>query len=179
MAIRDALTSFSTPTAPDNLALGTGTYVANNIIDLGLSGVPSSANGGGARDMAIGDDPMLKLSVVVTTAFTSGGSATLQFELDGAPDNGSGAPGTWSIMLQSQAIPVADLWVGEAFGVDVPRPAPGQALPRFLRLRYIIGTAAMTAGTCVSGIVIDRFDQIVGSASGALSGYPAGITISN
>lgn len=176
--IRDGLTSFSTPAAPDNLALGTGTYVANNILDLGLLGIPTSTNGGGARDLGVGDDPSLKLSVVATTAFTSGGSATLQIELDGAPDNGSGAPGTWTTMIQSQAIAVANLVAGELFPIDVPRPAPGQALPRFLRLRYIIGTAAMTAGQCVSGIVIDRFDQIVGG-TGLLSGYQAGINIAN
>src|SRR5215472_2186354 len=69
----------------------TGTQVASNIIDLGVtSGIPSSANGGGARDIGVGDDPMLKLSAMVTTAFTGG--VSLQLELSGAVDNGSGAP---------------------------------------------------------------------------------------
>ena len=36
----------------------TVTAVSTNIIDLGvISGVPSSAQGGGARDIGIGDDP--------------------------------------------------------------------------------------------------------------------------
>ena len=36
----------------------TGTQAASNIIDLGVtSGIPSSANGGGARDIGVGDDP--------------------------------------------------------------------------------------------------------------------------
>ena len=181
MAIRDALVSFSTPTAPDLLAQVTGTYIANNIIDLGLSGLPASiagGGGGGARDIAVGDDPMLKLSVDVVVAFTSAGAATLQLELDGSIDGGTGAPTTYTIMWQSQAIALANLGVGELCNIDVPRPVPGQALPRFLRLRYIIGGATTTAGQCVAGIVIDRFDQIIGPTS-LLSGYPPGITIAN
>ena len=67
-----------------------------NIVDLGLAGIPSSANGGGARDIGTGDDPSLKLSIIVTTAFASGTS--LQVNLQGAPDNGSGAPGSWTTM---------------------------------------------------------------------------------
>jgi hypothetical protein len=42
----------------------TGTEVAGNIIDLGVVlGIPSYANGGGARDIGVGDNPALKLSV--------------------------------------------------------------------------------------------------------------------
>lgn len=154
----------------------TGTQIASNIIDLGVtSGVPSSASGGGARDIGVGDDPMLKLSVTCTVAFTSGTS--LQLELDGAPDNGSGAPGSYTIMWQSQAIAEAQLVVGQLSNIDVPRVVPGQPLPRFLRLRFIsVGTHV--TGQVASEIVIDRFDQIVGT-TGALSGYPAGVTVAN
>jgi hypothetical protein len=64
----------------------TGTQVASNIIDLGVtSGVPSSASGGGARDLGTGDNPALKLTAICPVAFTGGTS--LQLELDGAPDN--------------------------------------------------------------------------------------------
>lgn len=177
--ILDALTAFSTPAAPDNLALGTGTYNSNNVIDLGLVGLPASASGGGARDVGIGDAPSLKLMCEVVTSFTSGGAGTLQLTLQGAPDNGTGAPGAYYTMLQSQAISLANLVQGaRLFDVDVPRPPPGQALPRFLRLQYIIGGAAMTAGQCVSCIVLDRIDQPVGITN-ALSGYPPGIVIAN
>src|SRR5882724_4325829 len=66
----------------------TGTQVTSNVIDLGVtSGIPSSANGGGARDIGIGDDPALKVMALVTTAFTVGTS--LQLTIQGAPDNGS------------------------------------------------------------------------------------------
>ena len=154
----------------------TGTQAASNIIDLGVAGLPSSANGGGARDIAVGDDPMLKLSAICPVAFTGGTS--LQLQLQGAPDNGSGAPGTYTTMWTSPAYAEASIIAGaQLANIDVPRPVAGQALPRFLKLNYIsVGTHS--AGTIEAQIVIDRFDQIVGT-SGALSGYQAGITIAN
>ena len=154
----------------------TGTQAASNIIDLGVAGLPTSANGGGARDIAVGDDPMLKLSAICPVAFTGGTS--LQLQLQGAPDNGSGAPGTYTTMWTSPAYAEASIIAGaQLANIDVPRPVAGQALPRFLKLNYIsVGTHS--AGTIEAQIVIDRFDQIVGT-SGALSGYQAGITIAN
>jgi hypothetical protein len=154
----------------------TGTQIASNIIDLGVtSGVPTSANGGGARDIGVAEK-MLKLSAICPVAFVGGTS--LQIELAGAPDNGSGAPGTYTVMWLSPAYAEANLVAGaQLANVDVPRVIAGQPLPRFLRERFIsVGTH--TGGTIESQIVLDRFDQIVGGA-GNLSGYPAGINIAN
>lgn len=155
----------------------TGTQAASNIIDLGLAGIPTYANGGGARDIGVGDDPSLKLSVVVTTAITGGTS--LQIQLQGAPDNGSGAPGSYTTMWTAPAaVAEASLLAGtQLANIDIPRPAPGQALPRFLKLNFIsVGTHS--AGAVEANIVLDRFDQITGT-TGALSGYPAGINVAN
>ena len=118
----------------------TGTQAASNIIDLGVAGLPTSANGGGARDIAVGDDPMLKLSAICPVAFTGGTS--LQLQLQGAPDNGSGAPGTYTTMWTSPAYAEASIVAGaQLANIDVPRPVAGQALPRFLKLNYIsVGT---------------------------------------
>lgn len=155
----------------------TGTQDCSNIIDLGVtSGVPSSANGGGARDIGVGDDPMLKLLVEVTTAFTGG--TNLAVQLSGAPDNGSGAPGSYTPMWVGRATVEANLVPGAYLAnVDVPRTVPGQPLPRFLKLTAI-SSGTHTAGTIVGTIALDRFDQITG-ASGVISGYPAGITVAN
>lgn len=155
----------------------TGTQVASNIIDLGVtSGVPSSANGGGARDIGIGDSPMLKLLVQVTTVF-AGGTST-QVDLSGAPDDGAGAEGSYTVMWLGPVVLLAAMIPGAYLAnVDVPRTIPGQAVPRFLRLRFITD-GTHTSGAIQAGIVIDRFDQILGSG-GALSGYPAGINIAN
>jgi hypothetical protein len=108
----------------------TGTQAASNIIDLGVtSGVPSSANGGGARDIGVGDDPALKLSVIVTTAVTGGTS--LQLQLQGAPDNGSGAAGSYTTMWTSSAIVEASLVAGaQLANIDVPRPVTGSGPAR-------------------------------------------------
>lgn len=155
----------------------TGTQIASNIIDLGVtSGVPTSANGGGARDLGIGDDPALKLSIIVPTAFVGGTS--LQVELDGAPDSGSGTPGAYTVMWQSQAIAEATLVAGiQIANVDLPRIVPGQPLPRYLRLRFIsVGTH--TGGAVEAQIILDQDNQIV-SATGNYSGYPAGLNVAN
>lgn len=155
----------------------TGTQIASNIVDLGIvSGIPSSANGGGARDIGIGDKPSLKLLVQVTTAFADGTS--LQAVLDGAPDNGSGSPGSYTRMWTGEAVLEASLIAGAYLAnVDVPRPVPGQAMPRFLRLSFI-SSGTHTAGAVEGTIVIDRVDQ-PGNQSGVYGGYPAGITVAN
>ena len=154
-----------------------GTQNSSNVIDLGvIDGIPSAANGGGARDLGVGDNPALELSVLVTTAFADGTS--LQLELQGAVDDGTGVPSTYTTMWQSEAIIEANLDAGQQLAnITVPRPVPGQAMPRFLRMRYVtVGTH--TAGQIYAQIVLDRDDQVVGT-NGAYSGYPAGITVAN
>lgn len=158
----------------------TGTQESSNIVDIGLGttsnpGIPSLANGGGARDLGIGDDPSLKLMVVVTTTFAGG--TNLAVSLSGAPDNASGAPGSYTIMWQGPTVLEASLLQGTYLAnVDVPRTVPGQALPRFLRLDYVT-SGTHNAGALEGAIVLDRFDQI--GLSGTLSGYPAGINVAN
>lgn len=170
------ITSTNTGDAPT-----TGTQVASNIIDIGVGSVanpaiPSPANGGGARDLGIGDKPTIKVLASVSVAFASGTS--LQLDLSGAPDSGSATPGSYTVMWTSAAYAEADLDVGAQLGnIGIPLVLPGQVLPRYLRLRFItVGTH--TAGVINCGLVIDRFDQIRGTDS-ALSGYPAGINIAN
>lgn len=153
----------------------TGTQAASNIIDLGLSNaIPSSANGGGARDIAVGRS--LFLSALITTAF--GGGTSLQLQLQGAPDNGSGAPGSYTTMWTGPAVIEADLDAGRQIAnIEIPRPVPEQPLPRYLKLNYIsVGTH--TSGAIEAGIVLDRDDQIVG-VNGAYSGYRAGLNVAN
>ena len=166
------ITSTATTDAPT-----TGTQVASNIIDLGVTdGLPTSANGGGARDLGVGDKPSLKLEVQVAVAFAGGTS--LQLVLAGAPDDGTGVAGSYTTMWTSAAYAEADLDVGaQLANIDLPTLVPGQVMPRFLRLSFVT-SGTHTAGTVYAGIVIDRLDQPRGADS-ALSGYRAGITVAN
>jgi hypothetical protein len=158
----------------------TGTAQAgSNVIDLGLTGLPASitgGGGGGARDIGIGDDPALKLMVLVTTAFTGGTS--LQILVQGAPDNGSGAPGSYTTMINGFVTPEASLIAGaRLLDIDMPRPSPGQSLPRYLRLAYT-SVGSHSAGALEGALVVDRMDQIEQS-NAVMGGYPAGVTVAN
>jgi hypothetical protein len=178
--ILDGLLQFS---SADNLAIAVGTQASSNVIDLHIAspGIPTLANLQGARDIGIGDDPALKLLVQVGTAFTSGGAGTLAVALQGATDNGSGAPNAFSTWYTSPTYALATLVAGaRLLDMDMPRPPAGIAIPRFLRLLYTVGGATMTAGTVNAYIVIDRHDQPYSSTGNAtLGGYPAGINVAN
>lgn len=177
--ILDGLLAFDTGA---NLAQIVGTYTSANSIDLHMAGIPVLANLAGARDIGIGDDPALKLLVQVTTLFTSGGAGTLAVSLQGAPDNGSGLPGTFTTWYTTPTYALATLAVAGArlMDMDFPRPPAGIAVPRFVRLSYAIAGATMTAGVVQAYIVLDRMDQMYQSTGNAvMGGYPAGITVSN
>lgn len=180
--ILDALQMFDLPSAPRNLAQVVGTYASTNVLDYGIvSGIPSSANGGGARDMGIGEDHALKLFAQVATTFTSGGAGTLQVSLQGAIDDGNGNPAAFSTWWSSPAYALASLNAGSRlFNMDFPRPPDGVAVPRYVRLLYTIAGATMTAGQMVAGVVLDRDDQMYQSTDNSiLGGYPAGINVAN
>lgn len=134
------------------ITAASGTQASTNVLDL-LN----------ARDMGIGDAPSLKILAQVITAFAGGTSVVVA--LQGSTDNT-----TYTTMLASAALTLGSLTAGSRiFDVDVPRPVPGQAVPRYLRLLYTtVGTH--TLGTVTAGIVLDRQDQIA---------YPAGINIVN
>jgi hypothetical protein len=111
----------------------TGSTASSNVVDLGV-----------ARDIGGAVTDQLMLLCEVVTPFTSGGSATLQVQVQTSPDNSA-----WSILAQSDAIPVASLVQGYKF---LPNELPG-GTSRYLRLNYVVGTAAMTAGAITAGLV--------------------------
>lgn len=181
--ILDNFLMFDNIANPRNLAQVTGNYTSTNIIDLHITGggLPVLTNLQGARDIGIGDNPALKLLVMVGTTFTSGGAGTLVVNLQGATDNGSGGANAFSTWWGSPTYALATLVAGERLlDMDFPRPPAGIAIPRFLQLQYVVGGATMTAGTAIAGIVIDRHDLPYSSTNNAvLGGYPAGINVAN
>lgn len=148
--IIDGLLLFSTA---QNLT--TGTIASTNVIDLN-----------NARDMGIADDPALKLAIFVTTAFSSTDSGTLTIQAQGSTDNS-----TFTVYAESRAYSAADLAVGnKLFPIDWPHRGPGDALPRYIRLAYVMGSLHFTPGAVTAMLVLDRQDA---------TQYPAGLTVSN
>lgn len=148
--ILDALTKFSGAQA----LTAQGTIASTNVMDLGV-----------ARDMGVAHYELKILAQVVTT-FTSNGAATLQVLVQGSTDNS-----TFYTMAEGPVVALASLVAGaRPLQIDMPRPAAGQAVPRYLRLAYVVATADMTAGTIDGYLVVDRRDNHF---------YPSGITILN
>lgn len=172
--ILDALQCFDP--AGTSVAIAAGDQASTNILHYGLlSGIPSAANGGGARDMGIGYP--LKLVVQVGTGFASAGSTgSIQVAVQYAPDDGTGAPGSWVTAAQGPlyVIPVAGT---QLLNIDLPRPKDGM-IPAFCRLLYTVATQTMSAGTVSAFVVLDREDQ-PNQAAGYLGGYPAGLNVAN
>lgn len=133
-----------------------GTEASTNVIDL-LN----------ARDMGIGDTPALKLLVQTIAAFTTTNAGVLTAALQGSTDNT-----TYTTMIQSQAaLTPGNLTAGQRIlDVDIPRPAPGQALPRYLRMLYTVGVGVFSAGSVTAAILLDRQDNVY---------YPQGVNINN
>lgn len=173
--ILDAFLEFDP--AGTSVAIAAGTQASTNIIDLHMAGIPVLAANQGARDIGIGDDPAMKLCVQVDTAFASAGSTgTIQVAVQGAPDNGSGAPGSYVTMATGPLYTVPGVGT-RLLDIDMPRPKDGN-LPRFIRLLYTVATQTMTDGKVNAHLVLDRIDQPNQSA-GVLGGYPAGINVAN
>lgn len=135
----------------------TTTATSTNVIDLSV-----------ARDLGIGDNPALKLAITVGTAFTSTAAATLQIQVQGSTDNSN-----FTTMAESRAYAIADLVAGtKLFPIDLPAVGGVQAIPRYLRLNYVGGTATFTTGKLSAYLVLDRQDAMPPA-------YPAGINILN
>lgn len=148
--ILDALTQFSSAQA----LTAVGTIASTNVMDLGV-----------ARDMGSAHYE-LKILAQVRATFTSGGAATLQVLVQGSTDNA-----TFYTMAQGPTVALASLLAGaRPLQIDMPRPAAGQAMPRYLRLAYVVGTADMTGGTIDGYLVVDRYDNF---------DYPAGVAVLN
>lgn len=102
----------------------TSTGAVSETLDLGLTGYAKG-------------DPV-KLKCLVTTAFTSGGSATLAVTIASSATES----GTYVTHHTVAATAVADLTAGKVLA-DIVLPA---ATNRWIKVTYTVGTAAMTAG---------------------------------
>lgn len=175
--ILDALLQFS---ANQTVGVAQADVASTNVLDFGINGIPISANGGGARDMGIGCP--LKLLVQMSQGLDSStDSVTLQVHIEGAPDNGSGSPGSYERWWSSPAYTVAEAKTGaRLLDIDFPRPPQGAPIPRYVRLVYTLATENPSAGLINAFVVLDRIDQpYKGADNSVLGGYQPGIAIAN
>jgi hypothetical protein len=153
LAPSDITVKWANPATPGN-------YNSANVIDVSQI---ASSNLGLPRDIGIGDDP-LWFYVVVNTALVGLATSTLQINFQTAPDNGSGSPGTYTTLLSTPALAVGT--GGIAAGTELMRMPIPLGVQKFLNIQYVVGTANITSGKIIAGIVLDR------PAPGPLMGYP-------
>lgn len=118
----------------------TGRQLVGDVIDLG-----------GADEIGYGATPYLVISV--DTAITSGGSATVQFELVSDAQAAIAVDGSATVHAASAAIPKASLIAGyNALVVKLPI---FPAAERYIGVIANVGTAALTAGKVNAFLVAD------------------------
>jgi hypothetical protein len=140
----------------------TTTRDSTDVIDVGIGGQI-----GNARDMGVG----MGLQLLVLSNRLFAGGTSVQISLQGAPDNGSGAQGTYVSYAQTPAITLAQLNAapGMLFPIVLPRPPFGNVLPRFYKLVYtVVGT--FTAGAVLAHLLLNREDSIQ---------YPSALNVAN
>lgn len=142
--ILDERLEFADATALDTT--GTNTDNIGDVIDIS-----------DARD--IGQGQPMYLVVQVTTAVTSGGSATVQFSLASDSTETLSTDGTQSIHFLSNAFAVADLTAGKQFVFPLPMGDGDAAITtgyeRYVGFQTVTGTAALTAGAVNAFLTYD------------------------
>jgi hypothetical protein len=120
-----------------------------------------------ARDLGVGENKTLKVFVATSSALLSAGATTLDVAYQGSTDGS-----TWTTMWSQTGLTKASITAAgtRIASFDLPRPVVGQALPRYAKLVYTVGTGPFTAGSVSAGIVLD--DQ-------ANVQYAAGLTVNN
>lgn len=167
--IIDSLVSFVPYNVPLSLVGGAGVAIPSNVIDLLGSGVGTPPQNIIGNRTLFGSDAGIggirpQLEVLVTTAFTTGNSATLNIQFQAAVDTGAGGgnqPGTWNTLSETGPIAVANLGLGAVLARwDFFASLPVNLQPRYLRLNFAPAAATnFTAGAVVAPVVLVRDDQ--------------------
>jgi hypothetical protein len=140
----DAQTLFS---KAQTLATTAGTLTSTNAIDLGAAGVNSL---GGTHLQDIGRSPGVKVFCQVDETVTSGGAATINFQLIQSAAANLGSP---DVLASSGVIALGSLAAGyRPPGLSI---TPGLITKRYIGMQYVVATATTTAGAVTSGLVLD------------------------
>lgn len=122
----------------DSMAItgAAATFSSTHILDMG-----PLATGNLYRNLAVSE---LFLITRFEVTLTSGGSATVSVRLMG--DNNSAMSSGALILQQSSLVAYAGITAGTVYKTPLPRVN----MERYLQVEYIVGTAALTAGTVSS-----------------------------
>lgn len=129
MAILDETLEFCDSTDVSSTA---GTNLEGDVVDL-VSG------------QELGDGFQMYLVIVVETAFASGASATVQFQLASDAAAAIATDGSATVHWASQVFGYASLTAGKQIIVPLPQGFPDAE--RYLGLLVVTGAATTTAGT--------------------------------
>lgn len=153
---QDALTQLANVQAITSTAAGT---VVFDVTGAGANVVPpmiTGVNGTTGAAVVIGFDigagdgfAIPEVTWEVGQSFVSAGGATLQVQLQAAPDNGSGGVGNYQTIVQTSTFTAGQLAANVIGQFQVPPVAPnwvGEAMPRFYRLNFVVGTSTFSAG---------------------------------
>lgn len=138
--IMDELLEFADATALSTA--GTGLAAVGDVIDLG------------ATPQDFGNGQPLYLVIQVDTAVTSGGSATVAFQLVSDAGSTLAADGSETLHYESAAIGKATLVAGYELVIPVPLGV-GTEYERYLGIQQNVGTAALTAGNINAFLTFD------------------------
>lgn len=133
------------------IAAAAGTVVCDHSIDLGAAGtVPPGfqARGTPRHDIGASAKPP-KLFIQIDQTVTSGGSATIRFDLIQSDNADLSSP---DILASTQAIAYATLVAGYQPRLELPAGIS----KRYIGTQYVIATATTTAGTVTAGLVADK-----------------------
>lgn len=128
-----------------DVAQSAGTYPSTNIIDTGVPGTVYGAAAALARNVGPGNK--VPILVQMTEDLDSADdTATIQFQIETADEEEFDT--TNVVVAMSREYTVAEAVAGMKWGVDC---LPSD-LKEFIRVNYIIGTQAATAGKVTAGI---------------------------
>lgn len=139
--ILDTLTLMSDD---QDLAQAAGTYYSD-VLNLNADGYTTSQDAPSGVTPDLGKGEAVPFMCQITETFTSGGAATLQVTLQTATDEAFTSPVD---LMASSTFALAALEAGKHL---LPEHVPHGSLG-YLRVKYVIGTAATTAGKVTSGI---------------------------
>ncbi len=145
--------AFLRVSADQDISQVAGTFVSTDSIDLNPDG-----GIGGNQPPDLGMGRAIHATFSLTAAVTSGGAATISFQLITAAN--AALTTTPLVIAQTLPIALAQMTLGAQFFLSPNSDVDDRQglLQRFLGAQYVIATATTTAGTVTTDIVLDQSD---------------------